>query len=154
MTGFDFSNHVTMLLDLQIVAVKVNSFIQESFFHSSQIISNSDAIPSILRKRIEKMRVPTHQRRKLLNFSFRVSIGIEPRIAASYTDTTHTLPHPFLFYHNFKRIFVDSVWFSKKIRIRYYLGILPAHTPLPLPRPFRPTRTLHPLHTCTGTRPA
>ena len=45
MTGFDFSNHVTMLLDLQIVAVKVNSFIQESFFHSSQIISGSDAMP-------------------------------------------------------------------------------------------------------------
>ena len=66
MTGFDFSNHVTMLSDLQILAVKLDSFRPRHNAYLENKLGNLYA--PIRRSLIEKMRVPMHQRRKLSNF--------------------------------------------------------------------------------------
>ena len=94
-----------MLLKLQILAVKLNSFRSKHNVHLENKPGNLYA--PILRSLIEKMRVPMHPRHELLNFLFRVSIVTASRIAASYTDTIRTLPYlSFIlsqFQENFRR---------------------------------------------------
>ena len=55
-----------MLLKLQILAVKLNSFRSKHTVHLENKPGNLYA--PILRSLIEKMRVPMYQRRKLSNF--------------------------------------------------------------------------------------
>ena len=55
-----------MLLKLQILAVKLNSFRSKHNVYLENKLGKLYAL--FLRKLIEKMRVPMHQRRKLSNF--------------------------------------------------------------------------------------